>query len=102
MNLFGAVVGAQCRVGLRWFWPVGAALQLRASHVVAPLAAERRPWVRRLLWLRLMSSGAVRPGARARTQYLWLTGLVVPRRVGSSWVRDQTRVSCIGRQFLYH
>ena len=71
--------------------------------VVAPLAPERRPWVHRLRWLQLMSSGAVRPGARApRTQYLWLTGLVVLRHVGSSQVRDQTRVSCIGGQFLYH
>ena len=25
-----------------------------------------------------------------------------PRRVGSSWIRGQTRVSCTGRQILYH
>ena len=29
-------------------------------------------------------------------------GLVVPWHVGSSWTRDQTRVSCIGKQSLYH
>ena len=29
-------------------------------------------------------------------------GLVVPRHVGSSWTRDQTRVPCMGRQILNH
>ena len=34
---------------------------------------------------------------------LWSTGSrVVPRHVGSSWIRDQTPVSCIGRWTLYH
>ena len=29
-------------------------------------------------------------------------GLVVTRHVGSSWIRNRTLVSCIGRQILYH
>ena len=29
------------------------------------------------------------------------TGLVAPRRVGSSWIRDRTRASCIGRWTLH-
>ena len=29
-------------------------------------------------------------------------GLVVPRYVGSLWVRDRTCVSCVGRWILYH
>ena len=29
-------------------------------------------------------------------------GSVAPRHVGSSWIRAQTRVSCNGRQILYH
>ena len=33
---------------------------------------------------------------------MWCTGLVALQHVGSSWVRDQTHVSCIGRQILYH
>ena len=39
---------------------------------------------------------------------LWGTGSiavahgVVPQHVGSSWIRDQTCVSCSGRQILYH
>ena len=35
-------------------------------------------------------------------QSLWLTGLVVPQRVGSSWTQDQTHVPCMGRQTLIH
>ena len=29
-------------------------------------------------------------------------GLVAPQHVGSSWTRDQTHVSCIGRKILYY
>ena len=32
----------------------------------------------------------------------WLTGLVAPRHVGSSWTRAQTRVPCTGRQIHNH
>ena len=42
------------------------------------------------------------PGSRAQAQYLCNTGLVALRHVGSSWNRDRTRVSCIGRRILYH
>ena len=48
------------------------------------------PWC---LWL---------PGSRARAPWLWHTGLVAPRYGGFSWVRDQTHVSCTGKQILYH
>ena len=41
-------------------------------------------------------------GSRAQAQQLWRIGLVVPWHVGSSWTRDQTYVSCIGRWILYH
>ena len=37
----------------------------------------------------------------AWAQWLWCMGLVIPRHVGSSWTRDRTRVSCLGRT-LYH
>ena len=33
---------------------------------------------------------------------LWCTGLVAPWHVGSSWIRDQTSVPCIGRWILNH
>ena len=47
----------------------------------------------------LSRCGAQAPDAQA--QYLWLTGLVAPRHVGSSQTRARTRVPCIGRrQFL--
>ena len=38
----------------------------------------------------------------AQAQYLWLTGLVASRHVGSSPTRARTRVHCIGRQSLNH
>ena len=52
-----------------------------------------------LRWLLLLQS----MGFRARgLQELWCMGLVALRHVGSSQIRDQTPVSCIGRQILYH
>ena len=41
-------------------------------------------------------------GSRAQAQYLWRTGLVVPRHVGSLRTRDQTCLPCIGRWILNH
>ena len=42
------------------------------------------------------------PGSRAQVQQVWSTSLGAPLHVGSSQTRDQTRVSCIGKQILYH
>ena len=42
------------------------------------------------------------PGSSAQGQQSWGTGLVAPWRVGSSWIRDRTCISCIGRWILYH
>ena len=42
------------------------------------------------------------PGPRAQAQQSRCTGFVVPRHVGYSWIRDQTRVSCTGRRVLHH
>ena len=36
------------------------------------------------------------------TPSLWCMGLVAPRHVGSSWTKDWTRVSGIGRRILHH
>ena len=41
-------------------------------------------------------------GSRVQTQSLWNTGLLAPRHVASSWTRDQTYVSFIGRCILNH
>ena len=54
-----------------------------ALIVVASFVAERGLWAHRL-------------------QELWLMGLVVPHHVESSWTRDRTHVSCVGRWILYH
>ena len=48
----------------------------------------------------LSCCGAQAPDAQA--QYLWLTGPVAPRHVGSSQTRARTRVPCISRQILNH
>ena len=59
-----------------------------------------------LQWLLLLrSTGSRRVGFSSCgtwAQYLWHTGLVAPRHVGSSWTRARNRVPCIGRQFLNH
>ena len=59
-----------------------------------------------LRWLLLLwRSGSRRAGfssCGAQAQWLWCTGLVAPRHVGSSWTRDQTRVPCIVRRILNH
>ena len=48
----------------------------------------------------LSCCGAQAPDAQA--QWLWLTGLVAPRHVGSPQTRARTRVPCIGRRILNH
>ena len=62
---------------------------------VASLVAEH--WLQahglQQLWL---------TGSRAQAQYLWRTGLVAPRHVGSSRTRARTHVPCIGNQSLNH
>ena len=40
--------------------------------------------------------------AEHRLQWLWYTGSAALWHVASSQTRDQTCVSCIGRQILYH
>ena len=42
------------------------------------------------------------PSSRAQAQQSWFRGSVAPWHVGSSWIRDRTQVSCIGRQILTH
>jgi len=47
----------------------------------------------------LSSCGFLGSGAQAK--WLRCTGLVAPRHVGSSRIRDQIHVSCVGRQIRY-
>ena len=72
--IFGCVGSSLLCMGFLWLWQVGAALhrRVRASH--------RRG---------LSCCGAQAPNAQA--QYLWLTGPVAPRHVGSSQTRARTR-----------
>ena len=41
-------------------------------------------------------------GSRVQAQQLWCTGLVALQQVGSSWIRAQTHVPCVGRRILNH
>ena len=52
--------------------------------------------------LDLWVSVVVALGSRAQGQYLWCMGLAAPWHVRSSWTRNRTHVSCIGRRILYH
>ena len=49
----------------------------------------------------LMGSVVVGPGLQSTGSVVWHSGLDAPQHVGSS-ARDQTHISCIGRQILYH
>lgn len=51
--------------------------------------------------LGLVGPAVAVPGLWAGSM-VWPTGLAAPRRVGSSWTRDGTHGSCIGRQVLHH
>ena len=90
-----------CRVfaaarALLWLTPMGLSA---AGHcgppVPRPLLLWRQGWRAPRLqcpWL---------PGSRAQAQQSWRAGLVAAQRVGSSWVRDRTHVSCTGRRILH-
>ena len=64
-------------------------------NAVASLVLEPGFWGSWAQWLRFLDS-------KVQAQWLWPTGLVAPPHVGSSWTRDGTHVSCIGRQVLHH
>ena len=52
--------------------------------------------------LRIMGSRRASFSICSTWAQLWLTGLVAPQHVGSSWTRARTYVPCIGRQILNH
>ena len=49
-----------------------------------------------------VGSAVAPPGLWSTGSLLWRKGLVALRHVGSSWIREPTRVSCIGRRVLYY
>ena len=85
MFIFGCVGSSFLCEGFLQFQRVGATLHrgARACH-----------------YRGLSCCRAEAPDAQA--QWLWLTGLVAPRHVGSSQTRARTHVPCIGRQILNH
>ena len=104
MYVILAVLDICCWVGFLWLRCAGAALQcsVQASHCGSFLVQSRGSRVhgftscsRWAQWLWLL-------GSRVQAQYLQRTGLVALQHVGSSWTRDWTSVSCVGRWILYH
>ena len=94
--LFLTVLGLHCGAG---FCLVAAS---EGWSLVAALGCS-------LQWLLLLpqalahgASSVAVLGSKTQAQWLRHMGLVALRHVGSSWIRDQTSVSCIGRQILYH
>ena len=65
---------------------------VQASHCNGFLCCRARALghMGSVLWLQ---------GSRVWAQQLWLMGLAALHRVGSSWIRDRTRVSCTGSGF---
>ena len=68
----------------------------------SPIAAsgEYCPVVMRRLFLHCSGFSCCEARAVAHRLQQWWRGLVAPEHVGSSWIRDQTSVSCIGGQVL--
>ena len=75
-----------------WLRRVGATLQMQCRGFRCPgFALAVSTWAQQLRFA----------GSRALALSLWHTGLAVPPRVGFSQTRDQTCISCSGRQILY-
>ena len=88
-----AVLGLCCCIWASAAASEGATLQLQCAGFS----------LQRLLLLQ--STGSRHTGFHSCctwVQQLWPMGVVTSPHVGCSRIRDQTHVSCIGRQILYH
>ena len=98
-SLFSAVLGLRCSAGFSLVAASGGcsrAVGCGSLIAAASLGAEPKLWS---TWF----PEAVAPGrSGAQASQLWLSGLDSPWHMGSSWTRDHTLVSCVGRQVLYH
>ena len=83
-----------------YFWLCWVSVAALGLSVVAASRGYSSLWCAgfSLWWLLSLWS----TGSRAQAQYLWHTGLVALRHVGSSRTRARTRVPCIGRWSLNH
>ena len=80
-------------------WPVTSTWAPHCSSFFC-CAAQALGWASVVVGVRAPRLGL--PSSRAQAQSLWYVGggLVAPPYVGSSWIRDQTCVSCTGRKIL--
>ena len=102
LSLFMAVLGLPCCVGL--FSSYSKQGLLSSCGAQAPHCCGFSCWGAQALGYAGFSSCNMSAkslqllGSRAQAQYLWHMGLVAPRHVGSSRIRDWVWVFCIGRQ----
>ena len=83
------------RGGFLWLWCMGFSLLGFSCCRARALGT----WALVVATYALSSCGSQ---TRAQAHYLWHRDFVASQHVGSSWTRDQTSISCIGRQILYH
>ena len=93
--LFLAILGLYCCMGFLLLWQVGLLSKLCAGFslcwLLGPVGfSSFGTWAQQL--------GL--PGSRAQPQQLCLTGLVAPRHVGSSWIRDRTLSPVLAGEFF--
>ena len=102
--LFLAVLGLPCWEGFSLAAPSGGYSLVAVQASQCRGVSCRGAWALRHKGFSSCSMWALQVqllGSRAQVQ-LWRAGFVAPWHVGSSQIRDRTRVSCIGRQILCH
>ena len=93
---FFTVLALQCRTG---------SSQVVASWGYSLVAVGgSSSWCLLVVEQGLWGAGSVgaAPGSRAQAHDLRRIRLVAPQHVGSSQIRDQTRVSCLSKWIVYH
>ena len=82
-------------------WGLLSSCGVWASHTVASPAGAQALWCMGYTRCGVWARELCLEGSRAQASWLRCTGLVTPRHVGFSWIRDRTLVSCPGRQIPY-
>ena len=77
-------------------------LGLHCCTLFSPAAASGSYSLVAVNGLLIVVPSVVIASGLTQVQYLWCTGLVAPQHVGSSWTRDRTHVSYVGRWILHH
>ena len=87
---------------LHWVFVAAGASPVTASMGYSPRQCSGFSFQWLLLWWSMGSRYRSSSGCSTWAQKLWVTGLVAPQLLGSSWTRDRTHVPCTGRWILNH